>query len=426
MKLAPLLKKLRAVQAVSETGHTVGAASRLHLSQSAVVRSVQDVETAIGCAIFERSARGMHPTPPGRQISRRIGRALDLLAQADRLHPNDREDIASPRAWHASRLAASASFQHLRAFLALKNTAHLKHAAAELGVSLSALHQTLNQLEHLAGQTLYQRGQSGIRLTEQGERAERFFKLALAELAQADEEISALQGDLRARIAIGILPYSTGLFLPQALESVLSHYPGLQVTAIDGTYESLLHKLRHAEIDLLVGALRKQPPFADVVQQPLFEDPMCVVGRLHHPLGQHRLGGLRDLIHAAWIMPMPGTPAQAAFDEAFRAEGLSPPETGLRVNSPFLIQALLSASDRLALMPLRQTQQEEKTGRLSILPLAIRHAPRLVGITTRRDYLPSPASQMLLEQIHAVAQTLQMTPQDKHDQVKRIAKRKKS
>lgn len=424
MKLAPLLKKLRAVQAVSETGHTVGAAGRLHLSQSAVVRSVQDVETAIGCAIFERSARGMQPTPPGRQISRRIGRALDLLAQADRHHPGGREDIASP--WHESRLAASASFRHLQAFLALKNTAQLKHAAAALGVSLSAIHQTLNQLEHLAGQALYHRGQSGIRLTEHGERAERFFKLALAELAQADEEISALQGDLRARIAIGTLPYSTGLFLPQALESVLSHYPGLQVTAIDGTYESLLHKLRHAEIDLLVGALRKQPPFADVVQQPLFEDPLCVVGRPDHPLGRHRLDGLRDLIHAAWIMPMPGTPAQTAFDEAFQAEGLRPPETGLRVNSPVLIQALLSASDRLALMPLRQAQQEEKTGHLSLLPLDIRHAPRLIGITTRRDYLPSPASRMLLEQIHAIAEALQPAPQGKQNQAKRIAKREKS
>jgi LysR family transcriptional regulator of gallate degradation len=412
MKLAMLLKKLRAVQAVSETGNTVNAASRLHLSQSAVVRSVQDVEAAIGCDIFERSARGMHPTPSGRQITKRIGRALDLLTQADRYKFNAREESTSPMAWHESRLASSISFRHLQTFLTLKNTAPLKQAAAELGVSLSAVHQTLNQLEHLAGQAFYHRGQNGIRLTEPGERAERFFKLALAELAQADEEISALQGDLRARIVIGTLPFSTGLFLPRALESVLSHYPGLQVTVIDGTYESLLHKLRHAEIDLLVGALRKQSPFPDVMQHALFEDPLCVVGRIDHPLGQRKLEGLRDLIHAPWIMPMPGTPAQMAFDEAFQAEGLSPPEAGLRVNSPVLIQALLSASDRVALMPSRQAQQEVLTGHLSILPITICHAPRLVGITTRQGYLPSPASQMLLELAHKIAKSIQ--PNDRN------------
>lgn len=426
MTLAMLLKKLRAVQAVAETGSTISAASCLHLSQSAVARAIQDVEAAISCRIFERSARGMQPTLPGRRITERIGRALDLLSQADCQKPHGREEHACAASWHESRLASSASFRHLQTFLALQKTGHLKLAAAALGVSLSATHQTLNQLEHLAGQALYYRGQSGIRLTEAGETVERFFKLALAELAQADEEISVLQGELRARIVIGTLPFSTGLFLPQALESLLSHYPRLQVTVIDGTYESLLHKLRYAEIDLLVGALRKQPPFADVVQHALFEDPLCVVGRAQHPLGRHLLGGLRDLIPAAWIMPMPGTPAQAAFDEAFQAEGLKPPETGLRVNSPVLIQALLSTSDRLALMSSRQAQQEAQTGQLTVLPLGIRHSPRLVGITTRRDYLPSPASRMLLEQMQAITARLQVAPQGRQNQAKRIAKRKKS
>lgn len=403
MKLAMLLKKLRAIQAVAETGSTIGAASCLHLSQSAIVRSVQDVEAAIACDLFERAARGMHPTLLGQRIIERIGRALTLLAQADPHPSGGRDKSTPPTSWHHSRLATSAGYRHLQAFLALSANGQLKLAAAALGVSQPAVHQTLSQLEHLAGQSLYHPGLNGIRLTEAGETVERFFRLALAELAQADEEISAQRGELRAQVVIGTLPFSTGLFLPPALEAVLSHYPAVQITVIDGTYESLLHKLRRAEIDLLVGALRKQLPFPDVVQEELFEDPLCVVGRVHHPLSHPRPQRLRELAQASWILPMPGTPAQTAFDEAFLADGLEPPATGLRVNSPALIQALLSGSDRLTLMSSGQARQEAQAGRLAILPLAIRHTPRRVGITTRRGFLPSPASQRLLDEMRAVA-----------------------
>jgi LysR family transcriptional regulator of gallate degradation len=400
MLLAPLLKKLRAVQAVAETGHTVGAAACLHLSQSAVVRAVQDVEAAIALPLFERSARGMQATALGRRLSERIGRALQLLAQANG------QPLPEPRGWHASRVAASASHRHLQAFLALAATSHMKAAAESLGISLPAMHQTLNQLEHLAGHPLYQRWHSGVRLTEAGETAERFFKLALAELAQADEEISIQQGELRAHIVIGTLPFSTGLFLPQALEEVLSLHPGVQVTVIDGTYESLLHKLRSAEIDLLVGALRQQPPFDDVVQEELFADPLCVVARQGHPLQRRSPRRLRELTTAQWIMPMPGTPAQAAFDEAFELQGLRPPAATLRVNSPVLIQSLLMATDRLALMSRRQAHKEVLAGRLCILPVDIAHAPRRIGITTRLNFLPAPASQSLLAQFRAATQDM--------------------
>lgn len=413
MQLAPLLKKLRAVQAVAEAGNTVGAAACLHLSQSAVVRSVQDVEATIACPIFERSARGMQATPLGLRLSERIGRALHLLAQADGHPAPATEARSTPPAWHTSRLAGSAGYRHLQAFLALAATGHMKDAAQRLGISLPAVHQTLNQLDHLAGRPLYQRWQSGIRLTEAGETAERCFKLALAELAQADEEISVQQGELRAHIVIGTLPFSTGLFLPPAVEEVLTHYPGLQVTVIDGTYESLLHKLRSAEIDLLVGALRHQPPFDDVVQEELFADPLCVVARQGHPLQRKPPCQLKELAAAPWILPMPGTPAQAAFDEAFQAQDLPAPVATLRVNSPVLIQSLLSATDRLALMSRRQAHKEVLAGRLCILPVDITHAPRRIGITTRRGFLPSPASQTLLENLRIATRSMQTEAWDR-------------
>lgn len=408
MGFASLLKKMRSVQTVATVGNSVGAAQCLNISQSAVVRAIQDVESAMAFNIFERSARGMRPTPLGQLVIHRIGRALDLLSQVDRHKVSPVADAMVRAPWQRSRLASSVGYRHIQTFLSLLDTGQEKRTAASLGISQSAVHQTLSQLEFMAGEALFYRDRNGLRLTESGETTQKFIKLALAELTQAEEEVAAHKGELQGRIVIGTLPFSTGLFLPRALEDVLLRHPGLQVTVVDGTYETLLHQLRFAEIDIIVGALRDPVAGPDVQQETLFEDCLAVVARRDHPLATQRLKGLEDLNGVAWIMPMPGTPAQAAFDQSFQAEGLSPPVASLRVNSPVMMQALLAASDRVALMSPRQVDSEVKAGLLRVLPVPMRHAARRIGITTRTGFLPPPGAKQLLDAFRAASRPMEL------------------
>lgn len=396
----PLLRKLRAVHAVGLLGHTVGAAAALHVSQSAVVRAVQDVEAALGQPLFERAARGMRPTPAGQALVLRVGRALDCLVPADR---NARATAAGPLGWTHSRVAAAAGQRHLSAFLAVCRSGQEKRAASALAISPAALHEALTQFEHLSGGLLFERHRQGMRLSAQGELALRAVQLALAELAQAESEWTASQGRLQGQILIGTLPFSTGLFLPTAIETVLREHPGLQISVIDGTFDQLMRQLRFAELDVVVGALRDPQQAPEVGQETLFEDPLAVVARAGHPLSGRARLRLRDLQRAAWIMPMPGTPAQAAFDQAFGQAGLTPPADSLRVNSPVLMLAMLAAGDRLALTSPRHVQAEVAAGLLCVLPVKVQHAPRRIGVMTRRDYLPPPGVQRLLQAMRAAS-----------------------
>jgi LysR family transcriptional regulator of gallate degradation len=265
---------------------------------------------------------------------------------------------------------------------------------------------------------LFYRDRSGLRLTESGEKTHKCIKLALAELLQAEEEVSAYQGQMSGRIVIGTLPFSTGLLLPLALEDVLARHPGLKVSVVDGTYASLLHQLRFADIDIIVGALRDPLPGTDIQQETLFEDQLALVVRAGHPLANRRLKSLHDLKDAAWIMPMPGTPAQAAFDQSFQAEGIAPPQASLRINSPLLMQAMLAASDRVALMSPRHVAGEVKAGLLRILPVAVRHATRRIGITTRSGFLPPPGTKQLLEAFRNASRQIELAkPADRNKQI---------
>ena len=250
------------------------------------------------------------------------------------------------------------------------------------------------------------RARKGLRLTEVGEATLLAFKLARAELQQAGDELAARRGVVQGRLVIGTLPFSTGHLLSLAVDRVLQTHPGVAITIVDGTYDALLHQLRQADIDLIVGALRPALPGGDLTQETLFLDRLAVVARAAHPLAQRPRLGWKDLRDAAWIMPMPNTPAQVAFEQALKVAGIPIPADALRVNSALMMQALLARSDRLALMSPRHLQDEIRAGLLAELPVPVRHEPRMIGLVRRAAYLPTPAAQALLDALRHVARQI--------------------
>ncbi|MEO8546263.1 MAG: LysR family transcriptional regulator, partial [Burkholderiaceae bacterium] len=404
MQPANHLRALRALCAVDACGSTVAAAQALHLSQSSVVRAVQSLEAVLGEVLFERSGRGMVATEMGRGLALRSRRALSDLASADSRgrKPTGPQSLA----WIASRLAAGTGARHMAVLLALAQAGSEAAGAGQLGISQSAIHQTLAQLEHMAGAALFVRGRKGLRATEAGESVQRAFKLARAELDQAGDELAARRGVIQGRLVIGTLPFSTGRLLSEAVDQILCAHPGVGVTIIDGTYDALLHQLRHADIDLLIGALRPVLPGLELQQETLFLDRLVVVARARHPLAHRPDLNWQDLRGQAWIMPMSNTPAQTAFEQALQVAAIPLPGDALRVNSALMMQALLAQSDRLALMSARHLQREIDAGLLVVLGVPVRHAPRRIGMIHRAGYLPTPAAQFLLAALRDIARTI--------------------
>jgi DNA-binding transcriptional LysR family regulator len=74
------LRHLRAFAAVAEGGGVAHAASRLARSQPAITRQLQDLETLLGVALFDRGGRSLALTDAGRAL---LDDARALLAAAD-------------------------------------------------------------------------------------------------------------------------------------------------------------------------------------------------------------------------------------------------------------------------------------------------------------------------------------------------------
>ncbi|KAF1047754.1 transcriptional regulator GcvA [Xylophilus sp.] len=78
----PPLNSLRAFEAAARLGSFAAAAEELHVTQGAVSRHIQQLESWLGRPLFERRHRGVVPTPVGAAYGTELRGAFDLLAAA--------------------------------------------------------------------------------------------------------------------------------------------------------------------------------------------------------------------------------------------------------------------------------------------------------------------------------------------------------
>ena len=396
------LKALRCLVAVTRTGSTMRASEVIHLSQPAVARAILELERHFAVPLFDRGPRGMAPTPPGERAARRVESLLEHL-RAGAAEAFAHTVVKARRRADPWRFASAVSPASLRAFLAVAAAGSEAAAARTAGVSQPAIHRSLNALEDLCGGALLlQRSARGTRLTDGGEALLHRVKLAMAEARALESDLSAWRGEVRGRVVIGVLPLSVTLVLvPRAVASVMARHPEIEITVVDGTYEMLMRQLRSADVDVVLGALRAEPPVG-VSQESLFKEDLVVIARPGHPcLGRKRLA-LADLAGWRWIVPLPGTPASAALIRSFASAGLPPPSNGLQATSAMFTRALVSSSDCLALASRGQALEDEAVGLVRIAPVALPSTQRDIGIALRDSVDPSPDLAALLRELRAV------------------------
>ncbi|HEX4337826.1 MAG TPA: LysR family transcriptional regulator [Polyangiaceae bacterium] len=83
------VRDLELVLSLAEAGSTAGAASALHITQSAVSRALAQAEARIGTKLFARTARGVALTPAGERLTAGASRLLAELSALER-------DVAAP------------------------------------------------------------------------------------------------------------------------------------------------------------------------------------------------------------------------------------------------------------------------------------------------------------------------------------------
>jgi DNA-binding transcriptional LysR family regulator len=80
------LRQFRYFISVAETASVASASRMLSIAQSAITKSILELEETLGVRLFERSARGMVLTPDGHRFLASARKVLAAVTDATRLH----------------------------------------------------------------------------------------------------------------------------------------------------------------------------------------------------------------------------------------------------------------------------------------------------------------------------------------------------
>jgi len=398
------LRHLRAFCEVARCNSISAASEVVFLSQPAITQALAKLESDLKVSLFDRRSDGMYISEPGAIFLNRVKRALNYIELGIRL--------AARAAGKGNRRITpqfdkSLTTVQLRALLAVSKAQNFSLAARSINVSQPTLYRSARDLERLSGMVLYKKVAQGIELTAAAKVLARYFGLSFYELNQGFEEIQAWCGFDAGQIVIGTMPLARTYILPKAINDLCRLHPDIRVNVIDGPYEDLLHRLRHGQIDVLIGALREPLPVDDVVQKELFRDPLILVGRAGHPLAEKSPLSARQLAAFPWVVPRAGTPTRAQFENVFKTAKIPVPTRLVESSSLILVLGLLLNSDRLTMVSAHQVMHEPARGQLVKLAFELADTSRPIGMTVRKDWQPTSTQDKLLDLLYQASQSVQ-------------------
>jgi DNA-binding transcriptional LysR family regulator len=377
------------------------AAEEINLSQPAVTQAIAKVEGLVGRSLFGRRQNGTFLTRAGEVYLHRVQR---FLRQCEGILADANTNGVGASSFH------NLTNTQIRSLLATSRSLSFSESARSIGISTASLQRAAREFEANVGTPVYRPSKFGITLTEAGQEIARKMGLALGELQAAEDDLRFLDGVEGGRVALGTLPLSGSYMIGSVISELTRDFPEAKVSIISGPYDLLLNHLRSGTIDLIFGILRRPPWATDILEEPLFYDPYCLVARPDHPLASHRDIQLHDMLAFEWIAPNEGTPRRREFDALFEGTNHRP-VFNIETSSMATIRAVLASSDRLTLVSHHEVEADERSNLLAVLPWVSSLPPMAKGITVRADWLPTPIQERFFTIVRDHALTADKTAQ---------------
>ncbi len=240
--------------------------------------------------------------------------------------------------------------RQLKYFLALADEKNFYKAAECVGLTQSALTQSIAKLERDLGVTLFMRGKSGTLLTDHGQRLYEHAQVILAQVQAAQTELLVRSGRQRAEFSLGVVPSLSDHVLLSLLGQIRASYQSHSIKIIKDWSANLIPLLERGAIDFaFISDHFMAAPVPEVKREPLFNDEVQVVVGHGHPLFGRAQPSLQELTRHEWaaVSVEPEWPEFLA--RVFAAADLAPPERVIQTNSVTLAIELIGGGHAVGL-----------------------------------------------------------------------------
>ncbi len=286
---------------------------------------------------------------------------------------------------------AGVTRRQLRAFSAVVEAGSISKAAQRLNLTPPAVSLQMRQLEEAAGLPLLDRMREGVRPTDAGRAVLKAAGTVEGAMSACAEEIAALSGIERGRVAVGIVS-TAKYFAPRALALFSREHPGVDVRLVVGNRDLVLSALRDLSIDL---AITGRPPDDIAIDRAVIGDnPHIIIGRPGHPLAGKRNVPLARFSDETFLLREEGSGTRMLMERLFAEAGLKP-NIGMEISSNETIKQAVMAGLGIALISAHTVAAELEDGRLIAFDVSGLPLVRQWFVIKRAERRLPPAAQAL-------------------------------
>ena len=274
----------------------------------------------------------------------------------------------------------------LNTLLTVAEQQNFTKAAEQLSLTQPAVSHHISQLEEEFGVSLFIRGKSGLKLTQEGERVVRcarrmsaLYEKLLTDLANIDKQITKLR--------VGITHSAEINLTAEVLAKCSGAENGLSITIVTDVINNLYDMLENYEIDLAIAEGNYfEPAFNSVVLDTDFL--VCIVST-ENPLAENTIITLEQLKKEQLILRLPASATRILFDSTLRSINDSPENynIAIEVDNIATIKDLVRKDLGVSVLPKSSCIKELRSGKLAALPIENLSMVRETRIVYGKDFL---------------------------------------
>ncbi|MER7872338.1 LysR family transcriptional regulator [Streptomyces solisilvae] len=287
--------------------------------------------------------------------------------------------------------------QQMRYVVAVAETNSFTRAAERCLVVQSALSHQIARLEKELGARLFERTSRRVSLTPAGEAFLPAARQCLDAAERAAAEVAAAVGEVRGRLAVGLIPTVTAVDIPGALRDFRERYPHVRIRLRVGASDDLVEQVKEGAIDVAFLGLPTTARPRGVAAHELARDRLVAVVAPDHPLAGEPEVDLRRLSSEVFVDLPAGTAGRAQSDVAFEAAGLSR-DVAFEVTSADFIARLVGPGLAVAMLPRAYAPQLA-----GVVTIEVADAPARVEYVIWSRFTRTPAATAFLAALDITA-----------------------
>lgn len=273
----------------------------------------------------------------------------------------------------------------LRTLLTLLSVGSYTKTADALHLTQPAVSHQIKQLEQEYGIQIFRKGKKGLNPTPEGEILIKYARRVQALDQGVRQELEDSRRHLR-RLSVGITTTLGEYLVSQIFVDYCNEHPEVSINIYSDSLNHLHTMLSLYQLDLIIveGAIQSE----SYVNVLLDTDFLCLAVSPQHPFATRTAVTLQELKQERFILRTQSAGTRTLFEEALLRQGENIRDFNIVIETDNIttIKELVSAGLGVTVMAHSACRQEERAGKLSLVPVENMNMPREINIVHRKDF----------------------------------------